>query len=94
MITVRNVLSPINPPTRLWPGIKKCAADPAVRIPKAVPKIAALNPNNRKNSVRKKKGFKTVLKSPTIVSTIPPSTENPFLMVPFAEKEEDLKFFF
>ena len=43
---------------------------------------------------KKKVPTTVAMKSPTIVSTIPPSTEIPFLKAPVAEKEDPLKFFF
>lgn len=83
-----------SPPTRLCPGMKKWAAVLKVINPIAVPINAADKAKKNTKRRRKKKGFVMVLRSPTIVSTIPPSTENPFLMVPPAENEEDLKLFF
>ena len=76
------------------PGIKKGEAGKKKKAPTIAPIKRPKTPMSRVKRKRKMKGFKTFLRSPTIVSTIPPSTEIPFLKVPLAEKEDPLKFFF
>lgn len=74
--------------------MKKGEAGSKKKVPTTVAMKNPKVPTNKAKRKIKMKGLKTFLKSPTIVRTIPPSTEIPFLKAPVAEKEDPLKFFF